>query len=44
LETLEAARQWQFAPVEGAGRHNWMLRFEITPTATEVTPLRADRE
>jgi TonB family protein len=41
---LEAARQWQFAPVEGAGQHNWILRFEITPTATEVIPLRADRE
>ena len=41
---LEAARQWQFAPMEGAGQHNWILRFEITPTATEVIPLRADRE
>jgi len=41
---LEAARQWQFAPVEGAGQHNWILRFEITPTATEVIPLRAERE
>ena len=41
---LEAARQWQFAPVEGAGQHNWILRFEITPTTTEVIPLRADRE
>jgi TonB family protein len=40
----EAARQWQFAPVEGAGQHNWILRFEITPTATEVIPLRAERE
>jgi TonB family protein len=40
----EAARQWQFAPAEGAGPRNWILRFEITPTATEVIPLRADRE
>ena len=40
----EAARQWQFAPAEGAGPRTWILRFEITPTATEVIPLRADRE
>jgi TonB family protein len=35
---LEAARQWQFAPVEGAGLRNWILRFEITRTATQVIP------
>jgi len=39
---LEAARQWQFAPVEGAGPRKWILRFEIMRTATEVIPLRAD--
>jgi TonB family protein len=35
---LEAARRWQFAPVEGAGPRNWVLRFEITRTATQVIP------
>jgi TonB family protein len=39
---LEAARQWQFAPVEGPGLRKWILRFEIMRTATEVIPLRAD--
>ena len=37
---VEAARQWQFAPVEGAGPRNWILRFEITPTATRGIPAR----
>jgi TonB family protein len=41
---LEAARHWQFAPVEGAGPRNWILRFEITPTETQVVALRAGRE
>jgi TonB family protein len=41
---LEAARQWQFAPVEGTGLRNWALRFEIMRTETQVIPLRADRE
>ncbi len=41
---LEAARHWQFAPVEGAGPRNWILRFEIMKTATQVIPLRAGRE
>jgi TonB family protein len=35
---LEAARQWQFAPATGAGPRKWVLRFEITPTATQVIP------
>jgi TonB family protein len=35
---LEAARHWQFAPVEGAGPRRWILRFEITRTATQVIP------
>ena len=41
---LEAARQWQFAPVEGAGPRNWILRFEIMPTETQAVALRAGRE
>ena len=41
---LAAARQWQFAPVKGAGSRNWTLRFEIMPTETQVIPTRADRE
>jgi len=40
----EAARQWQFAPAEAAGPRNWILRFEIMRTETQVTALRADRE
>lgn len=35
---LEAARRWQFAPVEGVGLRTWVLRFEITRTATQVIP------
>ena len=41
---LEAARQWQFAAVEGAGPRNWILRFEIMPTETQAIALRAGRE
>jgi TonB family protein len=41
---LEAARHWQFAPVEGPGLRRWILRFEIMRTATEVIPIGADRE
>jgi tRNA A-37 threonylcarbamoyl transferase component Bud32 len=41
---LEAARQWQCAAVEGARPRNWVLRFEIMPTETQVTPVRAGRE
>ena len=37
---LEAARHWQFGPVEGAGPRNWILRFEIMRTATQVIALR----
>jgi TonB family protein len=40
----EAARQWQFAPAEGAGPRNWILRFEIMRTETQVTALRVGRE
>jgi TonB family protein len=38
---LEAARHWQFGPMEGDGPRNWILRFEIKPTATQVIALRA---
>jgi TonB family protein len=38
---LEAARRWQFAPVDGENSRNWILRFEITRTATQVTARRA---
>lgn len=41
---LEAARQWQFVAVEGAGARNWTLRFQIMRTATQVIPLREGRE
>lgn len=37
---LEAARQWQFRPVEGKALRNWNLRFEISQTATQVTVRR----
>jgi TonB family protein len=40
---LEAARQWRFAPEETALR-NWILRFEITRSATQVTARRAGRK
>ena len=38
---LEAARQWKFTAVEGAGPRNWTLRFEIAPAETQVIPVRA---
>jgi TonB family protein len=38
---LQAARHWQFVPVEGGGPRNWILRFEIMRTATEVIPVKA---
>jgi TonB family protein len=41
---LEAARHWRFAPVEGAGPRNWILRFEIMPAETQVIALRVGRE
>ncbi len=41
---LEAARHWQFASVQSTGPRNWILRFEITRTATQVVLHRADRE
>jgi TonB family protein len=38
---VEVARRWQFAPAEGAPPRNWILRFEITRTRTQVIPRRA---
>jgi TonB family protein len=38
---VEAGRRWQFAPAEGALPRNWILRFEITRTSTQVIPRRA---
>ena len=32
--TLKAAQQWTFQPQEAAG--DWLLRFELTPSATTV--------
>jgi TonB family protein len=41
---LEAARRWQFTSVESKAPRDWILRFQITQTATKVVPLRAGRE
>jgi outer membrane biosynthesis protein TonB len=41
--TLEAARLWLFAPAKVDGHNvpsDWVLRFEIDPTATNVYPLQ----
>jgi TonB family protein len=38
---VEAVRRWRFAPAEGALPRNWILRFEITRTSTQVIPRRA---
>ena len=35
---VEAVRRWRFAPAEGALPRNWILRFEITRTSTQVIP------
>ena len=37
---VEAVRRWQFAPAEGGLPRNWILRFEITRTSTQVIPRR----
>ena len=37
---LDAARRWRFGSAEGEGLRNWILRFEIMRTATQVIPLR----
>jgi TonB family protein len=36
-----AARRWQFAPAEATLPRNWILRFMITRTSTQVIPRRA---
>ncbi len=41
---LEAVRHWKFAPVEGSGSRNWILRFQISRTATQVIPIRTGRD
>lgn len=41
--TLEAAKLWLFAPAKMDGhnvRSQWVLRFEIDPTATDVYPVQ----
>ena len=38
--SLEAARHWQFATAESEAPRNWILRFEITRTATQVVARR----
>ena len=38
---LEAARHWQFGPMEGGGPRNWILRFEIMRSGTKVVTSRA---
>jgi TonB family protein len=42
--SLEAARHWQFDSKEGEVPRNWILRFEIMRTGTQVVALRAGRE
>jgi TonB family protein len=37
--SVQAARQWQFAPEAG----DWLLRFEITTSDTTVHPSRVTR-
>jgi TonB family protein len=41
---LQAARQWKFVPKEGASAREWILRFQFTPTNTQVLVERAVRE
>ena len=36
--TLASARLWKFAPTDGAGLREWILRFEITKKAVNVVP------
>jgi len=35
---LAAARKWRFSSIESVGRREWVLTFEITKTAINVTP------
>jgi TonB family protein len=41
---LQAARQWKFVPKEGASAREWILRFQFTPTNTQVLAERAVKE
>ena len=41
---LETARQWRFVPEETVQSRNWILRFEITRSNTQVTARKAGRE
>ena len=41
---LEAAGRWRFGPEETVKLRNWILRFEITRSNTQVTARRAGRE
>jgi TonB family protein len=38
---VDAARRWRFAPAESAVPRNWILRFKISRTSTQVIPRRA---
>jgi TonB family protein len=40
-QAVGAARRWQFASAEGAVPRNWILRFMISRTSTQVIPRRA---
>jgi TonB family protein len=43
---LQAARRWEFKPPQANGQpvaSAWLLRFRFGRTATEVSPVRADR-
>jgi TonB family protein len=37
---LQSARQWKFAPEEGAGPREWSLRFRFTQRDTQATAQR----
>jgi TonB family protein len=43
---LQAARRWEFKPPQVNGQTTpsaWLLRFRFGRSATEVSPVRADR-
>jgi TonB family protein len=40
-QAVGAARRWQFASAEGTVPRNWILRFMISRTSTQVIPRRA---
>src|SRR5439155_18082718 len=44
--SLQAARHWEFKPPQRNGQttpSTWLLRFRFGRSATEVSPVRADR-